>query len=108
VRLAPAGGTRQIDQLLGFAKHAQRHHRLRIRSQQVTPGVDHAVPIVTDTFFAVDPPAAGEALAVYAADVSDGHEDVSVPTDPGVVRHIDVTASDGSITVDTITLDGTG
>jgi len=40
-------------------------------------------------------------------DVSDGHEDVSVPTDPGVVRHIDVTASDGSITVDTVTLDGT-
>lgn len=37
------------------------------------PGVDHAVPIVTDTFFAVDAPAAGEALAVYAADVSDGH-----------------------------------
>src|SRR6185369_2240768 len=37
------------------------------------PGVDHAVPILTDTFFAVDPPAAGEALAVYAADVSDGH-----------------------------------
>jgi putative ABC transport system permease protein len=37
------------------------------------PGVDHAVPIVTETFFAVDPPAAGEALAVYAADVSDGH-----------------------------------
>jgi putative ABC transport system permease protein len=37
------------------------------------PGVDHAVPIVTDTFFVVDPPAEGEALAVYAADVSDGH-----------------------------------
>lgn len=37
------------------------------------PGIDHAVPIVTDTFFAVDPPVAGEALAVYAADVSDGH-----------------------------------
>ena len=37
------------------------------------PGVDHAVPILTDTFFAIDPPAAGEALAVYAADVSDGH-----------------------------------
>jgi putative ABC transport system permease protein len=37
------------------------------------PGVDHAVPILTDTFFAVDPPAAGEALAVFAADVSDGH-----------------------------------
>jgi len=35
-------------------------------------------------------------------DVSDGHEDVSVPTDPGVVRHIDVTASDGSITVDSL------
>jgi len=41
-------------------------------------------------------------------DVSDGHQDVSVPTDPGAVRHIDVTASDGSITVDTVTLDGTG
>ena len=37
------------------------------------PGVDHAVPILTETFFAVDPPAAGEALAVFAADVSDGH-----------------------------------
>jgi ABC-type lipoprotein release transport system permease subunit len=42
----------------------------RIRA---VPGVDHAVPIVTDTFFAVDPPAAGEALAMYAADLSDGH-----------------------------------
>src|SRR5947208_4369978 len=40
---------------------------------RAVPGVDHAVPIVTNTFFAVDPPAAGEALAVYAADVSDGH-----------------------------------
>ena len=37
------------------------------------PGVDHAVPIVTATFFAVDPPGAGEALAVFAADVTDGH-----------------------------------
>src|SRR5438445_5236675 len=37
------------------------------------PGVDHAVPIVTATFFAVDPPATGEALAVFAADVTDGH-----------------------------------
>jgi len=37
------------------------------------PEVDHAVPIVTATFFAVDPPAAGEALAVFAADVTDGH-----------------------------------
>src|SRR5438309_360355 len=37
------------------------------------PAVDHAVPLVTATFFAVDPPAAGEALAVFAADVTDGH-----------------------------------
>src|SRR5262249_26359149 len=37
------------------------------------PGVTHAVPIVTDTFFAVDGPAAGEALSVFAADVTDGH-----------------------------------
>src|SRR5438552_2677901 len=37
------------------------------------PGVDHAVPIVTATFYAVDAPAAGEALAVFAADVTDGH-----------------------------------
>ena len=40
---------------------------------RAVPGVDHAVPIVTATFFAVDPPAAGEALAVFAADVTDGH-----------------------------------
>ena len=40
------------------------------------------------------------------SDVSDGHQDVSVPTDPGAVRHIDVKASDGSITVDTITVSG--
>src|SRR5215468_635351 len=37
------------------------------------PGVEHAVPILTDTFFAVDGPAAGEALSVFAADVTDGH-----------------------------------
>src|SRR5690242_7346447 len=37
------------------------------------PGVDHAVPIVTATFFGVDPPLADEALAVFAADVTDGH-----------------------------------
>src|SRR5690349_13706874 len=37
------------------------------------PGVDHAVPIVTATFFGVDPPLADEALSVFAADVSDGH-----------------------------------
>jgi len=36
-------------------------------------GVDHAVPILTDTFFVVDGPAAGEALSVFAADVTDGH-----------------------------------
>src|SRR5262249_1664726 len=40
---------------------------------RAVPGVDHAVPIVTATFFAVDPPAAGEALAIFAADVTDGH-----------------------------------
>ena len=37
------------------------------------PGIDHAVPIVTATFFGVDPPIAGEALSVFAADVTDGH-----------------------------------
>jgi len=37
------------------------------------PGIDHAVPVLSETFFAVDPPAAGEALAVFAADVTDGH-----------------------------------
>lgn len=37
------------------------------------PGVDHAVPVLTETFFAIEPPAAGEALAVFAADVTDGH-----------------------------------
>src|SRR5437016_1701243 len=37
------------------------------------PGVDHAVPIVTATFFGTDPPIAGEALSVFAADVTDGH-----------------------------------
>ncbi len=37
------------------------------------PGVDHAVPIVTTTFFGVEPPLAGEALSVFAADVTDGH-----------------------------------
>ena len=37
------------------------------------PGVDHAVPIITTTFFTVDPPGAGEALSVFAADVTDGH-----------------------------------
>ena len=37
------------------------------------PGVEHAVPILTDTFFIVDGPAAGEALSVFAADVTDGH-----------------------------------
>ncbi len=37
------------------------------------PGVTHAVPVLTDTFFVVDGPAAGEALSVFAADVTDGH-----------------------------------
>jgi hypothetical protein len=35
-------------------------------------------------------------------DVSDGHQEVSVPTDPGAVQHIDLKASDGSLTVDTV------
>ena len=35
-------------------------------------------------------------------DVSDGHQDVSVPTGPGAARHLDLKASDGSITVDTV------
>src|SRR2546426_6323753 len=37
------------------------------------PGVDHAVPIVPATFSGTDPPIAGEALSVFAADVTDGH-----------------------------------
>ncbi len=37
------------------------------------PGVEHAVPIVTSTFFATEGPAAGEAFSVFAADVTDGH-----------------------------------
>src|SRR5437899_2617049 len=36
-------------------------------------GIDHAVPIVTATFFGTEPPIAGEALSVFAADVTDGH-----------------------------------
>ncbi|HYY05553.1 MAG TPA: ABC transporter permease [Candidatus Limnocylindria bacterium] len=40
---------------------------------RAVPGVDHAVPIVTTTFFGVEPPIAGEALSVFAADVTDGH-----------------------------------
>jgi putative ABC transport system permease protein len=72
-----AAFTDAIDDLAGTAA-------LQVRGQapfdedladriRALPGVDHAVPIVTDTFFAVDPPATGEALAVFAADVSDGH-----------------------------------
>lgn len=37
------------------------------------PGIDHAVPIITATFFGVEPPIAGEALSVFAADVTDAH-----------------------------------
>src|SRR5262249_57442963 len=37
------------------------------------PGIEHAVPILTDTFFVVGGPAANEALSVFAADVTDGH-----------------------------------
>ncbi len=72
-----AAFTDAIDDLAGTAAlqvrgRAPFDETLADRIRDV-PGVDHAVPIVTDTFFAVDPPAAGEALAVYAADVSDGH-----------------------------------
>ena len=37
------------------------------------PGIAHAVPVLTSTFFALDPPLAGEALAVFAADLADSH-----------------------------------
>lgn len=36
-------------------------------------GVDRAVPVLTDTLFALDGPAAGEALALFATDLADGH-----------------------------------
>jgi hypothetical protein len=36
-----------------------------------------------------------------STDISDGHQDVAVPTDPGASRQMDLKASDGSITVDT-------
>jgi putative ABC transport system permease protein len=72
-----AAFTDAIDDLAGTAAlqvrgRAPFDETLADRIRDVS-GVDHAVPIVTDTFFAIDPPAAGEALAVYAADVSDGH-----------------------------------
>ena len=72
-----AAFTEAIDDLAGTAALQVRgiasfDEGLADRIREI-PGVDHAVPIVTETFFAVDPPAAGEALAVFAADVSDGH-----------------------------------
>lgn len=72
-----AAFTDAIEDLAGTAAlqvrgHAPFDEAVADRIREI-PGVDHAVPILTDTFFAVDPPAAGEALAVYAADVSDGH-----------------------------------
>ena len=54
-----------------------------------------------DGSIGVHVPDDGTSYAV-TTDVSDGHQDVSVPTDPGAVRQIDVKASDGSITVDTL------
>ena len=36
-------------------------------------GVDRAVPVLTDTVFALDGPAAGDALALFATDLADGH-----------------------------------
>ena len=53
-----------------------------------------------DGSIGVHVPDDGTSYAV-TTDVSDGHQDVSVPTDPGAARHIDLKASDGSITVDT-------
>src|SRR5262249_8536309 len=51
---------------------------------RAVPGVDHAVPIVTGAFFAVDPPVAGEALSLFAADVTDGHAVRTLPlVEPG-------------------------
>jgi hypothetical protein len=71
-----AAFTDAIDDLAGTAALQVRGHAPfdegiadRIRA---LPGIDHAVPILTDTFFAVDPPATGEALA-SAADVSGSH-----------------------------------
>ncbi len=37
------------------------------------PGIGHAVPIITATFFGVEAPITDEALSVFAADVTDGH-----------------------------------
>jgi putative ABC transport system permease protein len=37
------------------------------------PGVERAVPVLTDTVFALDGPTAGDALALFATDLADGH-----------------------------------
>jgi putative ABC transport system permease protein len=37
------------------------------------PGVERAVPVLTDTVFALDGPVAGDALALFATDLADGH-----------------------------------
>ena len=70
--------TDAIDDLAGTAALQVRGPRAVPRGRSPTrvrelPGVAHAVPILTDTFFVVDGPAAGEALSVFAADVTDGH-----------------------------------
>jgi DUF4097 and DUF4098 domain-containing protein YvlB len=60
---------------------------------------DHVTVQSRDGSIGVHVPHDGTSYAV-TADVSDGHQDVSVPTDPRADRQIDVKASDGSITVD--------
>lgn len=54
-----------------------------------------------DGSIGVHVPHDGTSYAV-SVDVSDGDQDVSVPTDPGAARQIDLKASDGSITLDTV------
>jgi putative ABC transport system permease protein len=71
--------TEAIDDLAGTAALQVRGHGAGGFPEDVAerlrdlPGVAHAVPILTDTFFVVDGSAAGEALSVFAADVTDGH-----------------------------------
>ena len=69
--------TDAIEDLAGTAalqvRGAGRFPRRSPTSVRACRASTHAVPILTDTFFLVDGPAAGEALSVFAADVTDGH-----------------------------------
>jgi len=51
-------------------------------------GVDRAVPVLTDTVFAMDGPAAGDALALFATDLADGHAVRTLRLVEGKVRVI--------------------